>query len=202
MAYSVHKNIVMIYALTGTLQEKGGNRFVIEVGGVSFDLRSSANSVKSLPQVGEKVKVLTYLHVREDALELYGFLDAAERDLFQMLIGVSGIGPKSALGILGIEQVENLKAAISEGRTELLTKASGIGTKTAERIILELRTKLVQPGSEKIVGIMESDHDIVEALVNLGYGKSQARNALTRIDPKVTKMEDRIREALQLLKSK
>jgi Holliday junction DNA helicase RuvA len=190
----------MIHSLSGILKEKEGNLFVVEIGGIAFELKTSVNVVNSLPQVGGKVNVFTYLHVREDALELYGFLDKSELEFFKMLIGISGIGPKSALGILGIERVEKVKAAISEGRVELLTKASGVGKKTAERVILELRSKLTQEGSEKIVGAMESDHDIVEALVNLGYGKSQARDALSQVDAKITKMEDRIKQALNSLR--
>lgn len=173
---------------------------MVEIGGIAFKLKSSVNVVKSLPQAGEKVNVYTHLHVREDALELYGFLDKAELQFFEMLIGISGIGPKSALGILGIEKVDKIKAAISEGRVELLTKASGVGKKTAERVILELRNKLTQEGSEKIVGIMESDHDIIEALSNLGYSKFQAREALSEVDADVVKMEDRIKQALNFLK--
>lgn len=190
----------MIHSLNGILKEKEGNLFAIEIGGIAFKLKSSVNVVNSLPQVGEKVNVFTHLHVREDALELYGFLDKSELEFFEMLIGISGIGPKSALGILGIEKVEKIKAAISEGRVELLTKASGVGKKTAERVILELRNKLFQKGSEKIVGTMESDHDIIEALENLGYSKSQARSALSKVDSSVVRMEDRIKQALSLLR--
>lgn len=190
----------MIHSLSGILKEKEGNMFAVEIGGIAFKLKSSVNVVNSLPQVGEKVNVFTHLHVREDALELYGFLDKSELEFFEMLISISGIGPKSALGILGIEKVEKIKAAISEGRVELLTKASGVGKKTAERVILELRNKLTQEGSEKIVGTMESDHDIIEALENLGYSKSQARAALGKVDASVKRMEDRIKQALNQLR--
>ena len=195
----------MIHSLTGTLKAKEGNQFVVELGlggrnGISFLIRSSVNVVQSLPQIGEIVNVLTYLHVREDGMELYGFLRKEELEFFKLLIGVSGIGPKSALGVLGMESVDKLRAAISEGRTELLTKASGVGKKTAERIILELRSKFIQPGSEKIVGMMESDRDIVDALVNLGYTTGQARSALEKIDPAIVAMEERIKHALRILK--
>jgi len=192
----------MIYSLRGNLIEKQNNWFVVEMGGMAFQIKSSLNVVKSLPQIGQIVNVFTYLHVREDALELYGFLDKEELNLFEKLISISGIGPKSAMGILGVEKADKLRAAIIEGRSELLTKASGVGKKTADRIILELRNKLEQEGTGKIVGVMEADHDIVEALSNLGYTKSQARDALAKIDAKVTKMEERIKEALRLLKSK
>lgn len=190
----------MIHSLSGILREKEGNQFAVEIGGISFKLKSSVNVLNSLPSIGEKVNIFTYLHVREDALELYGFPEKSDLEFFEMLIGISGIGPKSALGIMGIEKVEKIKAAISEGRVELLTKASGVGQKTAERVILELRNKLTQEGSEKIVGTMESDHDIIEALSNLGYSKSQARSALSKVDASITKMEDRIKQALNLLR--
>lgn len=196
----------MIYSLQGILTEKRGNFFVIEIGligqgGISFLIKSSVNAVKSLPEIGALVKVFTYLHVREDVLELYGFLNKEELDFFKTLIGVSGIGPKSALGILGVEKVEKLRAAIAEGRPELLTKASGIGRRMAERVVLELKNKMAQAGSEEIVGLMESDHDIVEALVNLGYVKSQAKEALVKVDAKIGKLEDRLKAALKFLKN-
>ncbi len=195
----------MIHSLNGTLSEKEGNKFVIALTlggrmGMSFRLKSSVNVVKSLPEIGENVNVLTYMHVREDAMELYGFLHKEELDFFEMLIGISGIGPKSALGIMGIENVDKIKSAISEGRVELLTKASGVGKKTAERVILELRNKFIQPGSEKIVGVMESDRDIIEALSNLGYSITQARAALAKVDPTVIAMDERIKSALRLLR--
>lgn len=190
----------MIYSLYGKLAEKKENFFVIEIGGIGFLIKTSLNALKSLPQIGQPVNVFTYLHVREDALDLYGFLNQEDLDFFGMLISISGIGPKSALGILSVEKVEKLKAAISEGRSELLTKVSGVGKKTADRIILELRGKLKQDQSEKIVGLMESDHDIIEALANLGYTKEQARNALGKVDSKIIKMEDRTKEALGFLR--
>ncbi|MBI4992384.1 MAG: Holliday junction branch migration protein RuvA [Candidatus Harrisonbacteria bacterium] len=192
----------MIYSLKGALLEKHGSWFVVEIGGMAFLVKSSFNVVKSLPQIGQIVNVYTYLHVREDALELYGFLDKEELNLFEKLISISGIGPKSAMGILGVEKADKLRAAIIEGRSELLTKASGVGKKTADRIILELRNKLAQEGTGKIVGIMEADHDIVEALSNLGYTKSQAKDALAKINPGVVKMEERIKEVLRLLKNR
>src|SRR3989344_3355830 len=128
----------MIYSVRGKLIMKKDNFFVVDIGGLGMKIQSSLNVLKSLPQIGDTVNVFTHLHVREDALELYGFLDEAELNLFQLLIGISWIGPKSAMGILGVEKVEKIKAAISEGRSELLTKASGVGKKTAERVILEL----------------------------------------------------------------
>lgn len=191
----------MIYSLKGKLALKRDDYLVVDIGGIGLKIMSSFKTIRNLPQIGESVDIFTYLHVKEDALELYGFLDKEELEFFEMLIGISGIGPKSAIGILSIEKVEKLKAAISEGRSELLTKASGIGKKTAERIILELRGKLKQKESAKIVGLMESDQDIIEALANLGYTKSQAKEALGKVDAKITRVEERIKEALRILKS-
>ncbi|MEK9170658.1 MAG: Holliday junction branch migration protein RuvA [Patescibacteria group bacterium] len=190
----------MIYSIKGKLSAKQENYFVIEVGGVSFKIVSSLNDLRSAPAVGEIVSLFTYLHVREDVLELYGFLYKDELEFFEMLIGISGIGPKSALGILSVESVDKLKAAIAEGRAELLTKASGVGKKTAERVILELRGKLGREGTGQLVGIMESDQDITEILVNLGYTKYQAKDALSQIDSKLIKIEERIKAALKILK--
>ncbi len=192
----------MIYSVKGKLITKKSDFFVVDVGGVAFKIATSFNVLKSLPQIGQEVNIFTHLHVRENALELYGFLDEEEMQLFEMLIGISGIGPKSAISILGVEKVNKLKAAIVEGRVELLTKASGVGRKTAERVVLELRGKLQQKGARELVGVMESDSDIVEALVGLGYTKSQAQDALAKIDPKISKIEERIKAALKLLKSK
>lgn len=192
----------MIYSVRGKLITKKNDFFVVDVGGVAFKIATSFNVLKSLPQIGQEVNVFTHLHVREDALELYGFLDEEEMRLFEMLIGISGIGPKSAISVLGVEKVNKLKAAIVEGRAELLTKASGVGKKTAERVILELRGKLAQKGSRELVGLMESDSDIVETLVNLGYTKTQVQYALSKVDPKIIKIEERIKAALKLLKSK
>jgi len=192
----------MIYSIKGKLVLKQENYLVIDINGMAFKIASSLNTLKNLPESGKDVEVFTHLHVREDALDLYGFLDKKDLRLFKMFISVSGIVPKSALGILALGNTDKLMAAISEGRSELLTKASGVGKKTAERIILELRSKLKQEGSEKIVGLMEFDQDILEVLVNLGYTKSQSKEALERVDSKFTTLEDRTKEALKILKNK
>jgi len=140
------------------------------------------------------------LHIKEDAWDVYGFLEQAELDLFEKLISVNAVGPKTALNILNIEAVPRLMAAINEGRVDLLIKASGIGKKTAERVVIELRGKLAQIGSEGLTGIMESDSDIVEALSNLGYTKSQAKEVVSKVDPKIKDIEGRIKAALKILK--
>jgi Holliday junction DNA helicase RuvA len=131
-------------------------------------------------------------------LDLYGFLDLEELDFFEMLINVSGIGPKGALGILGIASIETLKRAIGTGDISYLTKISGIGKKTAEKIVIELRDKMKETGT----GIsLQGELDALEALKSLGYSQSEAREALKYISPD-TATNTKIREALKILSNK
>ena len=132
---------------------------------------------------------------------IYGFSSEQELNLFGKLNSVTGIGPKTALGVLTIAKIDQIAAAINQGKADLLTKASGIGRKTAERIILELRGKLKLESSEQIVGRMESDLDIEEALIGLGYSRQQARNAISKVDAKTASFEDRLKEALKKARS-
>ncbi len=191
----------MIYSLSGKLSAKKNGLIVIEVGGVGFKVVVGKNAMESLPDVGSPVKLFSHLYMREDGLELYGFISEEELSFFEKLISISGIGPKSALNILSIAKLDQLIAAINEGKVDLLTKASGVGKKTAERVVLELRGKLQSVSSEKIVKQMESDLDIEDALVGLGYARQQAKNAISTIDPKIKNLEDRIKEALKKIKS-
>ena len=161
----------------------------------------SVNTLKKLPAVNGEVKVFTHMNIKEDAWDIYGFSDQSELDFFIKLISVNGVGPKTALNILNVDTAERLMAAINEGRVDLLTKASGIGKKTSERVVVELRGKFAQIGSEGLTGLMESDSDIVDVLCNLGYTKEQSRQAISKIDPKVLTIEDRIKSALKILKS-
>jgi Holliday junction DNA helicase RuvA len=190
----------MLHYLTGKLIQKKENHFILEVGGLGLQIFSSFNTLKNLSATGEITKVFTHLHIKEDAWDIYGFSNKAELDFFEKLLSVNGVGPKTALNILNIDTAERLMAAINEGRVDLLTKASGIGKKTAERVVVELKGKFAQIDSEGIAGVMESDSDIIDALQNLGYTKEQARQAISKIDTKVKNIEDRIRAALKLLK--
>src|SRR3989344_1004966 len=115
----------MMYSISGILIGKGEHFFVVDTGAIAFQLFAPRGVLEHLPPIGQKVKIFSYLHVREDALQLYGFLSEGERDFFERLNTVSGVGPKSALGIMGVAPVEQLVAAVNEGRTELLTRASG-----------------------------------------------------------------------------
>src|SRR5579872_4111941 len=131
----------MIHSVSGRLAAKADHFVVIEAGGLGLKIATNERTIKALSPVGSQATLFTYLNVRENAMELYGFLSEGELEYFEMLISVSGVGPKSALSILDVAKLDELSAAIKEGRPDLLTRASGIGRKTAERIIIELRTK-------------------------------------------------------------
>lgn len=191
----------MLHYLIGKIAQKRENYFILEIGGIGVKVFTSLNSLKCLPVIGESAKLFTHLHIKEDAWDVYGFINQAELDFFGKLISVNGVGPKTALNILNVDTAARLMAAINEGRVDLLTKASGIGKKTAERVVVELRGKLAQIGSEGLTGIMESDSDIVEALHNLGYAKAQAKEAILKVDSKIKNIEERIRVALKILKN-
>ena len=162
----------------------------------------SRRVLQTLPAVGEEFKCFCHLHVREDAFELYGFPELEELRFFEMLISVAGVGPKSALSILEISELRDVASAIKEGRPDLLTRASGVGRKTAERIIVELRGKVHAEKSEAVVKKMESDADLVETLTGLGYRRDQAKAALGRVDEKITGLEGRLKAALKVLSGK
>ncbi|MEK7554418.1 MAG: Holliday junction branch migration protein RuvA [Patescibacteria group bacterium] len=187
----------MIRSVSGKLSRKQPGFAVIDAGPVSFKIFVSSATFERLPQVGAVVRLATYLHVRENALELYGFLHEAELDLFERLNTVSGIGPKSALGIMSIARVEQLIAAINEGRPELLTRASGIGRKTAERAILELKGKLSALKTPETLRLMESDLELEETLISLGFSRSDAKSAIEKVDPATAGFPERLREALR-----
>jgi Holliday junction DNA helicase RuvA len=189
----------MLYSVSGKLALKSDHFAVVVAGGLGIKLFASKQTLKTLPAVGTDVKLFTHLYVREDALDLYGFFSPEELEFFEMLISVSGVGPKSALSILDVAKLDELSAAIKEGRLDLLTRASGVGRKTAERVIVELRGKVESAKSGLVVEKMEGDADIVEALVNLGYRREEARAALGKVDPKVRDVEARLRAALGAL---
>jgi len=191
----------MLHYLIGKLIQKKENYFILEMGGVGMRIFCSVNTLRKLPAVEGEVKVFTHMNIKEDAWDIYGFSDQNELDFFTKLISVNGVGPKTALNILNVDTADRLMAAINEGRVDLLTKASGIGKKTSERVVVELRGKFAQVGSEGLTGLMESDSDIVDVLCNLGYTKEQARKAISKIDPEAESIEDRIKSALKILKS-
>lgn len=190
----------MIYAIEGKIRSKKLGFAVVEVNGVWFKISVGTATLESLPSSGSPVKLFCYLHVREDSLELYGFLKEEELEFFELLNTISGIGPKSALNILSVAKIDEILAAIREGRADLLSMASGIGKKTADRIILELKNKIDFHKSAEMVKTMESDEDIVDALVTVGYSRAKAKEALSRINTTLKNSSERFKAALEFLK--
>ncbi|MDE1970791.1 MAG: Holliday junction branch migration protein RuvA [Patescibacteria group bacterium] len=190
----------MIYSIRGKLESIQANAVVIETaGGVGYFVFTTPATMQVLAGKDE-VHLYTLLQVRDDALELYGFASEEELRFFQLLKTVSGIGPKAALAILGVADIATLQSAIASGRSELLSKAGGVGKKTSERIIVELKEK-VGKGNEE-VNILERDFDIIEALKSLGYSVHEARNILKDISPEVADFSERLKTALKMLGKK
>lgn len=186
----------MIAHLEGKLARVGDRFVVLDVAGIGYRISVTADTARLLRKGKERAFLFTYHAVREDSEELYGFPEEAELELFEMLLGVSGIGPRSALQIMGLAGAETLKKAISSEDTSYLTKVSGIGRKTAEKIVLELKDKL-GGGSGAKHGELREESDAVLALQSLGYSQAEAREALKTV--KVEGTGNRVKEALKLL---
>ena len=189
----------MISRLRGAPVGRTADGLVLDVGGVGY-LVAATPSVLARADGAPEVTVETYLHVREDTLQLYGFADGAERELFTHLIGVSGIGPKVALAVVSSAPPSELRRAIALEDAVRFQAIPGIGKKTAERIVLELREKIA--GTDEVVVLptatgASSGHAVArDALVELGYSVSEAEQALARVDPELPP-EERVREALR-----
>jgi Holliday junction DNA helicase RuvA len=171
----------MIAHLRGTLLAKHPNQAIVEVHGVGYDVSISVPTFTEMPAAGAEVSLHIHTHVREDALSLYGFLRPAEKHLFEKLLTVSGIGPKLAITILSGMPADEMVGAIRAGDLARLTRIPGIGKKTAERMVLELRDKLpVPPGASEISAPTATavEEDVISALVNLGYQRAVADKAL------------------------
>ena len=172
----------MIAQLAGALAYKSPEQLIVDVHGVGYQVSVSLNAFYRLPEPGAAVKLLIHTHVREDALLLYGFLDRAEKDLFLLLLSVSGIGPRLALNILSGTPAEDLQTAIEAGDLVRLVAVPGVGKKTAERLVLELRdkVKLVRGARGTDDGRRASglEAEAVSALVNLGYRQNEAERAV------------------------
>lgn len=190
----------MIAHLSGTLFFTNDHFIVVDVSGVGYKVRTTISTLHELKKEEDK-KISLWIHtvVREDVLDLYGFVNKEELDFFEMLISVSGIGPKSGLGILNIASVSTLKEAISNGNAVALTKVSGIGAKNAQKIILELRDKLGGIGDEVHGGKLHEEHDAIEGLVALGFSERDAREALKKVSSDIKGPSARIKHALKHL---
>ncbi len=174
----------MIALLRGILLEKHPNQAIVEAGGVGYDLTIPVSTFTALPEAGQEVRLRVHTHVREDALQLFGFVSQEEKTLFEKLTGVSGIGPKLAITILSGLNAPDLIAAIRNGALEQLVRIPGIGKKTAERMILELRDKLVlapaAPGGPAPLPFDSIENDVLSALLNLGCARPAAELAVRK----------------------
>lgn len=183
----------MIYSLRGTLIFTDTSSAVIECGGVGYKCTVTYNTLRDLPPKNEEVMLFTYMNVREDAVDLFGFLSTDELDWFKRLISVNGVGPKAAVAILSELSPQKLTLAVASGDTKTITRASGVGPKMAQRIVLELKDKVAKTissdGSAGSVGVFEASDagdsalsEAIAALIALGYSQSEAAAAVAGQD--------------------
>lgn len=189
----------MISYLEGTAIAKNGKSAIILVNGVGYKVFFSGGDLNTIPLAEGIVKAFTHLQVREDALELYGFLDRAALELFELLITISGIGPRVALAILSMESPSVLAGAIAREDVKFLTKVSGVGLKSAQKIVLELHEKIEKVSFAMHDAGASTDADAIDALVALGWSAREAREALKNIPKEIERTDLRIREALKVL---
>lgn len=198
----------MYYYIKGTLAAKGDNCLVVDAGGVGYRIYTSLNCIEKAGSTGSEITVYTYLNVREDAMELYGFISEDERKMFMLLISVSGVGPKAGLALLSVATPDRLATAIVTGDEKLITKASGVGPKAAKRIILELKDKIdsdvlgidadgvILSTAEEVIA--DSRAEAMSALVALGYSSQEAKSVLVKLDANLS-TEELIKKALTQL---
>ncbi len=189
----------MISCLKGKISYKLKNSIIIEINNIGYSVFVSENFFSEL-KIGQELEVFTHQYVREEALDLYGFKTLEELEFFELLVSISGIGPKSALSVLAVAKLSDIKESIVRGDSHLLTKVSGIGKKIAERVVLELKDKLFKMGGDyDLSGGGEFSADEIDALMSLGYSAMEAREALNKIDKDITDTGQKIKEALKKL---
>lgn len=187
----------MIGRLQGKILHKGPDWILLDVSGVGYKIFVVPKILRGFDK--KEAIFFTHLYVREDMLNLYGFLTEDELTLFELLISVSGIGPKAAMGILSVGDPKTIEKSIAEGRSDLLMGVSGVGRKTADRAVLELRNKIQADGDITLPkNLTPEDEDVINALVNLGYKKSEASKAVLKVEHGL-KAEEKIKQALKLL---
>ena len=196
----------MIGKLCGTVEEVGARELLVMVGGVGYIVHATSSSIATIHEgVAREVCLFTYLAVRENALDLYGFINEREKDFFMLLLGISGIGPKSAIAILSVVDIATLERAVLTQDASYLTKVGGVGKKNAEKIVLELKDK-ISGVAEHSEASLTADVEALEALLALGYSQREARNALSMSQPDseadTKSVHDRIKSALRFLGSK
>ena len=187
----------MIARITGTLVDRGLDAVVVDVGGVGYEIAVTPRTLSDLPGIGEEVVLHTHLHVREDQMALFGFDTMADKDLFSILLGVSGVGPKVAMAILGTLTSERLRVAVASDDVATLTDVPGLGKRSAQKLMLELRPKLELPDAEVLSG-GTSVAEVRQALDGLGYQSAEIREAMREL-PGDLPVEELLRLSLQEL---
>jgi Holliday junction DNA helicase RuvA len=197
----------MIAHIRGTILEKHPNQVIVESGGVGYDVTVPISTYSALPEVGAEVRLRIHTHVREDALSLFGFLTQDEKTLFEKLIGVGGIGPKLAITVLSGLPTAELIGSIGQGQAENLVRIPGVGKKTAERIVLELRDKLDllaagAPAAQPAAALSALEQDVLSALLNLGCARPAAEAAVRKAKAQgpASGFEQYFRRALELIR--
>ena len=197
----------MIGQIEGTIIEKNPPEILVEVAGITYEILVPMSTLYQLPESGELVRLHTHFSVREDAQTLYGFFDAETKKMFRSLVRVNGVGPKMALGILSGMSVEDFVQAVRNNDSEAMVRMPGIGKKTAERLIIEMRDKIIEWGSDNNVGSDLSSQtkssftkDAEIAMINLGYKPQQAARAIAqvlKVNPEINDSEELIRFSLK-----
>jgi holliday junction DNA helicase RuvA len=186
----------MIAGVHGVLEGRTADSVIVDVGGVSLRVIAPTGVLSQVGSPGDRIRLHTHLHVREDALTLFGFLTPIERDLFQVLLGVSGVGPKVAMSLLSAYPADVLQRAIADGDVDLLSRVPGIGRKTASRLVLDLKDKL-DLGRAAGMSLSAGDSEVLAALTNLGYTPAEAQAAVQSLPTdRVYSLEERLRLAL------
>jgi Holliday junction DNA helicase RuvA len=188
----------MISHLRGQILERGDDYVILDVNGVGFRMRVPVSTLEMLGIQGNLAELYTHLHVREDDLSLFGFATQDELSLFELLLTVSGIGPKAALGVLSAATPNTVRVAIAQSNLDVLTGIPGIGKKMAQRLVLELKGKIDLTEAE-LGEVSPLDQEVIAALVNLGYSAAEAQRAARAVPPSEKVVEDRIRAALRYL---
>ncbi|PIP34585.1 Holliday junction branch migration protein RuvA [Candidatus Falkowbacteria bacterium CG23_combo_of_CG06-09_8_20_14_all_41_10] len=188
----------MISYLKGNIIYKNNNYLILDVVGVGYSIYLSEKLLQEV-KINSAATFYIHQHVREDALDLYGFKNVEDLELFGMLLSVSGIGPKSALGVLSVASSQEVIQSIARGDSVLLTKVSGIGQKMAERLVLELKSKIIKLGGQSLddFGSAITGSDEIDALMSLGYSFLEAREALRAVSPSIVESGARVKEALK-----
>lgn len=199
----------MIYNVKGVLSYAEPTFAVVECGGVGFKCFISMTTLRQLPGAGKEVNLFTYMAVREDAIDLFGFYDVNELEAFKLLITVSGVGPKAAIAILSVLPPDRLSIAVSSGDVRSIQQANGVGKKTAERVVLELKDKMAGIGGASVSSVVEGIQSVatnsdaseaVEVLVSLGFDRSDAATVVGSLDKSLS-VDEMIRLALKKLSS-